>query len=206
MSELNMKDVVSKGLDGYLKYIHDRDKKIGTLSFTYFSLAQLGELKGILIATPDVLEKMNQQYALYSHVNNDSVNYCPIYQIPKKDLENRPKKDIPLAMYHHLIEQFGQKAVDLLIVDEDVMKNNIKNMIQFAMDTIYHDDGIIIEFETIKGLNAAQIMLGATSSVPDMIYEVAQEYFEIVTQAENVRTGKLSVLIKKKGENGDDKG
>lgn len=181
-------------------------EKFPVLTFSYFTLQQMGALKSILLASSNALKKLSDGYALYMSQSNALDHLCVVYQIPKEDLEDRPERDIPTAMYNRFIEQFGKDKVDLLVRDKDSIMENIKSSIQFAMDEIYTTDEMIIKFDTIDCLNAADIVMGRTSSIPDIIYRAAQEEFEIITQAKELRTNKLLLLIKKRGASKDDEG
>lgn len=175
---------------------HWEDKETGILEFTYVVLESLGSLEGILTADPELVKKLSDAYALYASDKDMKYHICPIYQIPKKDLENRGERDIPTAIYERLIEKYGKELVDLLVVDEAAIKKNILWSIKFLMNDIYNSDDIIIKFETIEGLNAASIMLGRTSSIPDLIYEVIQENFILVDQKKQMRM--MSLYIKER--------
>lgn len=201
MGSINMEDV-TKGLHGYLRHtVENEAKKIPSLSFTYFTLEQMGALKSLLLASSSSLKQISENYGLYMSKSDSLTHLCPIYQIVKEDLENRPKRDIPTATYNRFVEQFGQENVDLLVVSKDVIKDHIKNIINFTIDEVYHEDEMIIEFDTIECLNAAEIVMGKTSSIPNLIYEVIQEHFDIVTQSK--RFSKMIIWMKKRGNKDD---
>lgn len=164
-----------------IKNIKEAEDQYPTLSFTFLWIEQIGVMNYLFKLDIDSIHELSSRYTIVSKNDNNKFHDCPIYQIPKSDLEHLSIRDVPYGIYNRFIEKYSKDTVDLLITDDDIIKKNIKDIIDFTMNKIYGTDEMLIEFSSSMEVSSFKCIRGRTSSIPNLIYNVLQEYFTITT-------------------------
>lgn len=153
------------------------------LQFSYLTPHDMEKLSKIMVVKPYALRCVINHYTLTKHQDDPMIHLCSIIEIPFDDLQKIPEDYHLRDTYDSLIKQYGQEVVDICIPrDGRVIKYKIANIITFAMDKVYKRDDLRIDFNKYNMPNVNGRLLRAESSVSDMIYEAAQESFDIVDQ------------------------
>lgn len=157
------------------------------LQFSYLTPYDIEKLSKIMVVKPYALRCVINHYTLTKQQEDPGIHLCSIIEIPFDDLQKIPEDYHLRDTYDRLVKQYGQEVVDICIPkDGSVIKNKITNIITFTMDKVYKSDGLRIEFNkynmaSVDGTPLRRV-LRAESSVSNMIYEAAQENFDIVDQ------------------------
>lgn len=163
------------------------------VSFTYIHLEQLPLLEEILSSNKHGIQQLHDRYVLLSYdKQNKFYHDCPMIELLKKDVLSSGQSWV-LKYYNNLIKKFGKELVDLLIIeDEEIIKNKILYIINFAMNFVYKSNALRIEMLKYKE-SPREI-----SSIPNLIYSTIGENFDIIDQ---YLLGQQNYIIIKKRSN-----
>jgi phosphoglycerate-specific signal transduction histidine kinase len=154
---------------------------IPILSFTYFHIDDMNEdqiisyLDKIMNADEKNIQRIYNEYVLFSHENNTLFHDCPIHEIMKKDLIVSHTLSLD-KLYTKLLEKYDQSLIDKFILVDDInIRQKLLNIITFAFDKIYKDYSKINIL--INGYNENNFY----KSIPDIIYSILITYFHIMS-------------------------
>ena len=153
--------------------------ELGVVSFSYIPAESIMALEEIIISSDiDTLKKICDRYVLLSNDKANKFHHdCPIMEIVKSDIDKTTNPSHIRSRYNELINKYGKEVVDLLVVeDSKIIQNKIAEVLNFAMDKIYHSDAIRVEFNRFYN----PFMKG--TSIPSLIYSVIGENFDIIDQ------------------------
>lgn len=175
---------------------------IPILRFSYITAYDIQRLSSVMVVKPYALRCVINNYTLTRDQDDPLIQLCPIIEIPFADLQNIQEDHHLLDTYNNLVNTFGQEVVDLCIPkDIDPIRKKILKIIMFAMDKVYNSDKIRIEFNRYNLPEVSGKIVRAESSIPSMIYEAAQENFDIVDQE---LSGQLYYIQIEKRRNNND--
>ena len=136
--------------------------------------------------TPEELQRSrDSKYTIYRRVKGRTKECAivTIVQLIWQEVE---------SSYHQLCELYGKDIIDSLIVDESVVRFRVGEVVEFAMDELYHVDTMRITFYTAYSEPAA-----ATA-----IYAALQENYIIESQEINMHAGVTSIQIRRRNNEG----
>lgn len=156
---------------------------IPILRFSYLSAYDMKKLSRVMVVKPYALRCVIDNYTLTRDQDDPMIQLCSIIEIPFGDLQKIQENHRLLDTYNNLVNTFGQEVVDLCIPkNSDSIKEKIAKIIIFTMDKVYNSDNLRIEFNKYTLPEVSGKIMRAESSIPNMIYEAAQENFDIVDQ------------------------
>lgn len=168
---------------------------LNILSFTYMHPLQINRAAQVLLLGPEALKELSDRYVLVNHIENNTVHDCPIHEILYDDFIQL-NKETNLEILHELENKYPRELFDQIFPRNNInIKRKIINTINFTIDQVYKCDKLCVTFSERMG--NAPIKQG----VPNAIYEVLQEEFNILDSSSNC--GLYSAIIcKRREENG----
>jgi len=162
------------------------------LSFTYVGVKDIMSADCMLALGAHNIKVISTHYVLIGYVGVSKKNDCPIYEILYDDIMESKDQSIH-DTYETLVERYGQEVCDLVFPkDVDFIKDKIHRTILFAMDKVYNCDKLMVTF-----LANDPKVPGSTSSMPQLIYEVIQENFDIIEQMQSGIKHQISIRKRK---------
>lgn len=153
------------------------------LQFSYLTPYDIGKLSKIMVVKPYVLQCVVDHYTLARNQDDHSFQVCPIIEIPLVDMYKFPEDHYLWDTYNDLVSRFGQEVVDMYVPkDSSSIKKKIDDVILLAMDKVNKRDDLWIEFNQWNTVHTGCELLRAKSSASTMIYEAAQENYDIIDQ------------------------
>lgn len=168
---------------------------LNVLQFKYIHPSLLSISRQILNRGPTACKELTSRYVLMCSPTNPNLHVCVIYEIMYQDFERYRGS----ALWTYLEEMKSSTSPDIfnrmVPSDDSIFKRKILNTLCFAMDKVYKCDELLVTFDKyIKDPYEIQ-------GVPNAIYHVLQEHFDIVSQSLDER---LCLITIKKRSSKDD--
>lgn len=174
------------------------------MHFIYPVLAELltAPESDAVLSSKETLKSYDKKYLITRHHKFErDILVCASLHALYSDLWKLPMDHIYYEKYGKKCHKFGQQAMNLVVVEvgeEERIKRNCINAINFAMDKIYHVNEIIIRFDVYKSGVINGSPYKETSEFTNILYSVLQENFNIVSSTSNDKT--KIITIKKRSE------
>lgn len=143
----------------------------------------------VLSLGPNTIQQLNDRYVLMSLSNNVSVHDCPIHEIVYDDFIRYNNLEL-LRKLKYLERKYSDTFCKVFPRGTNSIERKVYNTICFAFDKVYKCDKICVVFNAYNREDCTY------QGVPNAIYKVLQDKFDILHKSENM--GVYNILIQRK--------